>query len=114
MKEITVEAHPVLAKTDIYKIAIRKSKENVSKIINMVESVSNQFKFDVNKQDEDRAPLVNIANGAVLPNNMVNKLLAAKENGENEINEFVKQKIIENPNKYWEKISKVNTPILKL
>ena len=29
--------------------------------------------------------------------------------GENEINEFVKQKIIENPSKFWE-ISKVNTP----
>ena len=28
----------------------------------------------------------------------------------NEINEFVKQKIIENPSKFWEKISKVNTP----
>ena len=46
-----------------------------------MESVSNQFKFDVNKQDEDRAPLVNIANGAVLPNDMADKLLAAKENG---------------------------------
>ena len=41
---------------------------------------------------------------------MVDILLAAKENGENEINEFVKQKIIENPNKFWEKISKLNTP----
>ena len=28
----------------------------------------------------------------------------------NEINAFVKQRIIENPNKFWEKISKVNTP----
>ena len=76
----------------------------------MMESVSNSFKFDVNKHDEDRASLVNIASGAVLPNDMVDKLLAAKENGENEINEFVKQKIIENPNKFWEKISKLNTP----
>ena len=64
--------------------------------------------------DEDREPLVNMANGAVLPNGMADKLLAAKENGENENNEFVKQKIIENPNKYWEKISKVNTPIFEL
>ena len=46
--------------------------------------------------------------GAVLPNEMADKLLAARENGENEINEFVKQKIIENPSKFWEKISKVN------
>ena len=37
-------------------------------------------KFDVNKQDEDRASLVNIANGAVLPNEMADKLLAAREN----------------------------------
>ena len=41
---------------------------------------------------------------------MIDKLFAAKENGENEINEFVKQKIIENPNKVWEQISKLNTP----
>ena len=47
----------------------------------MMESVSNPLKFDVNKQDEDRALLVNIANGAVLPNDMTDKLLAAKENG---------------------------------
>ena len=40
---------------------------------------------------------------------MADKLLAARENGENEINEFVKQKIIENLSKFWEKISKVNT-----
>ena len=81
-----------------------------------MESVSNPLKFDVNKQDEDRALLVNIANGAVLPNDMADKLLAAKENREweNQINEFVKQEIIERPNKFWEKISKVNTPILKL
>ena len=51
--------------------------------------MSNSFKFDVNKQEEDRASLVNIANGAVLPNEMADKLLAARENGENEINEFV-------------------------
>ena len=75
-----------------------------------MKSVSNPFKFDVNKQDADRASLVNIANGAVLPNEMADKLLAAIENGENEINEFVKQKIIENPSKFWEKISKVSTP----
>ena len=72
--------------------------------------MSNPFKLDINKQDEDRASLVNIANGAVIPNDMADKLLAAKENRENEINEFVEQKIIENPNKFWEKISKVNTP----
>ena len=75
--------------------------------------MSNPFKFDVSKQDEDRASLVNIANGAVLPNEMVDKLLAAQENEENEINEFVEQKIIENPSKFWEKISKVNTPIFE-
>ena len=108
LKEITGEMHSILAKTDISKTAIRKSEENVSKIINMMESVSNPFKSDVNKQDEDRALLANTAYGAVLPNDMADKLLAAKENGENEINEFVKQKIIENPNKFWEKISKVN------
>ena len=110
LKEITGETHPILVKTDIFKTAFRKNEENVSKIINMMESLSNSFKFDVNKHDEDRASLVYIANGAVLPNYMVDKLLAAKENGENEINEFVKQKVIENPNKFWEKISKLNTP----
>ena len=110
MKETTGETHHILAKTDTSKTAIRKSEENVSKIINMIESVSNPFKFDVNKQDEDRAPPVNIANGTVLPNNMADKLLAAKKNGENETNVFVKQKITENPNTFWEKISKVNTP----
>ena len=78
----------------------------------MMESVSNLFKFDGNKQDEDRASLVNIANGAVLPNDMTDKLLAAKENWENKINEFVKQKkiLIENQRKFWKKISSVNTP----
>ena len=50
-----------------------------------MESVSDPFKFDVNKQEEDGAPLANISNGAVLPNDMADKLLAAKENGENEI-----------------------------
>ena len=59
--------HHSLAKTDISKTAIRKSKRNVSKIINITKSVSNPFKFDVNKQDEDRASLVNIADGAVSP-----------------------------------------------
>ena len=44
---------------------------------------------------------------------MADNLLAAKENGKNEINEFAKQKIIENPNKFWEKISKANTPTSK-
>ena len=107
LKEITGETHAILVKTDISKTAIRKSEGNVSKIINIMKSVSNPFKFDVNKQDEDRASL---ANGAVLPNEMADKLLAARENGENEINEFVKRKIIENPSKFWEKISKVNTP----
>ena len=110
LKEITCETHPILAKTDISKTAIRKSEGNVSKIINIMKSVSNPFKFDVNKQDEDRASLVNVANRAVLPNEMADKLLATRENGENEINELVKQKIIENPSKFWEKISKVNTP----
>ena len=110
LKEITGETHPILVKTDISKTSIWKSEGNVSKIINMMKSVSNLFKFDVNKQHEDRASLVNIANRAVLPNEMVDKLLAARENGENEINEFVKQKIIENPSKFWEKISNVNTP----
>ena len=43
----------------------------------------------------------------------MDKLLAAKENRENEINEFVKQKVIENPNKFWVMISKVNTPIFE-
>ena len=66
--------------------------------------------FDGNKQDEDRASLINIANRAVLPNDMTDKLLAAKENGENKINELVKQKKIENPRKFWKEISKVNTP----
>ena len=109
LKEITGEKHPILAKTDISKTSIKKSEGNVSKIINIMKCVSNPFKFDVSKQDEDRASLVNIANGAVLPNEMAGKLLATRENGENEINEFVKQKIIENPRKFWEKISKVNT-----
>ena len=113
LKEITGEMHYILAKTDISKTAIRKSEENVSKIINMMESVSNPFKSDVNKQDDDRALLTNTANGAVLPNDMADKLLAAKENGENEVNEFVKQKMIENPNKFWEKISKVNIPTVE-
>ena len=40
---------------------------------------------------------------------MADKLLAAREDGEDEINEFLKQKIIENLSKFWEKISKVNT-----
>ena len=93
LKEITVETIHIL--TDISKTAIRKSEGNVSKILNIMKSVSNPFKSDVNKQDEDRASLVNITNGAVLPKEMADKLLAAKENGENEINEFVKQKIIE-------------------
>ena len=44
---------------------------------------------------------------------MADKLLAARENGEKEINEFVKQKIIENLSKFWEKSSKVNTPTFK-
>ena len=61
LKEITGETHPILAKTDIFKTAIRKSEGNVSKILNMIKNVSNRFKFDVNKQDEDRASLVNIA-----------------------------------------------------
>ena len=104
LKEITGETHFILAKADISKTAIRKSKENVFKIINMMESV-------VNKQSEDRASLVNIANLAELPNDMADKLLAAKENGEKENNEFVEQKIIENPNKPWEKISKANTQL---
>ena len=30
--------------------------------------------------------------------------------GRTKFNEFVKQKVIENPSKFWEKISKVNTP----
>ena len=48
-----------------------------------MKSVSNPFKFKVNKQDEDRASLVNIANRAVLPpNEVADKLLAARENGE--------------------------------
>ena len=110
LKETTGETNPILVETDISKTAIRKSKENVSKIINMMEIVSNLFKFDVNKQEEDRTSLVNIANGAVLPNDMADKLLAAKENGENKINEFAEQKKIENPRKFWEKISKANTP----
>ena len=38
-----------------------------------MESVSNPFKFDVSKQDEDRASMVNFANGAVLPNDMADK-----------------------------------------
>ena len=108
LKEITSETYPILAKTDISKTAIRKSEGNVSEIMNIMESVSNPFKIDVNKQDDDRASLVNIANEAVLPNEMADKLLAARKNGENEINEFVKQKIVENPSKFWEKISKVN------
>ena len=107
---LTGETHHILAKTDISKTAIRKSEGKVSKIMNMMKGVSNSFKFDINKQDEDRASLVNIANGAILPNEMAGKLLAARENGENEINEYVKQKIIENPSMFWEKISKVNTP----
>ena len=110
MKEITGETHPILAKTDISKTAIRKREGNVSKIVNIMKSVSNPFKFDVNKQDEDKASPVDIAHGAVLPNEMADKLLAARENGENEINEFVEQKIIENPSKLWEKTSNVNTP----
>ena len=78
--------------------------------------MSNPFRFDVNKQDEDRASQVNIANGPVLPNDMADKLLAARENEDNEINEFVfvKQKIIENLNKFWEKISKLTLQLLKL
>ena len=109
LKEITGETNPILAKIDISKTTIRESEENVPKIINMMESLLNLFKFDGNKQDEDRASLVNIANGAVLPNDMTDKLLAAKENGENKMNEFVKQKKIENLRKFWKKISKVNT-----
>ena len=54
LKEITSEMHPILAETDISKTAIRKIEENVSKIINIMKSVSNSFKFNVNKQDEDR------------------------------------------------------------
>ena len=63
LKEITGETHLILDKTDISKTSIRKSEGNVSKIINIMKSVPNPFKFDVNKQDEDRASLVNIANG---------------------------------------------------
>ena len=79
----------------------------------MMESVSNSFKFDVNKHEEDRASLVNVANGAVFTNNMVDKRFAAKENGGKEITEFVKQKIIKNPNKFWEQIS-ITLQLLKL
>ena len=49
----------------------------------------------ISKQNENRASLVNIANLVELPNDMADKLLAAKENAENENNEFVEQKIIE-------------------
>ena len=55
LKEITSETHPILAKSDISKTAIRKSEGNVSKVINIMKSVANPFKFDVNKHDEDRA-----------------------------------------------------------
>ena len=81
LKEITGETHPILAKTHMPKTAIRKSEGNVSKILNIMKSVSNPFKFDVNKQDQDRASLVNIVNGTVLPNEMADKFLAARENG---------------------------------
>ena len=110
LKEITGETHPILAKTDISKITFRKSEENVSKIINMMESVSNSFKFDVNKMTRTEHHWLTLQMEQYYQTTWVDKLLAAKENGENEINEFVKQKIIENPNKFWEKISKLNTP----
>ena len=82
--------HHILAETDMSKTAIGKSEGNVSKIINVMKSVSNPFQFDVNKQEEDRVSLVGTANGVVVPNEMADKLLAARENGENKINEFVK------------------------
>ena len=50
-----------------------------------MKNVSNSFKFDVNKQDKDRASLVNNANGAVLPHEIADKLLAAKEKGETKL-----------------------------
>ena len=78
---ITGETRPIMAETDISKTAFGKNEENVSKIINMMESVSNSFKFDVNKHDEDRASLVNIANGAVLPTTWLINFLLPKRMG---------------------------------
>ena len=70
--------------------------------------------FDVSEHDEYRASLVHIANGAVLPNDMADKILAAKENGENELMSLSNKRKLKIRTSFGRRSQKLTLQLLKL
>ncbi|KAL9975370.1 hypothetical protein ACROYT_G012525 [Oculina patagonica] len=80
---------------------------DVQKVVAVIkESMVNPFKLAW--EDEEPAPLLNIATGVVMPPQTTDQLLFAKQTGAARVKEFVSKRLDSNATGFWEKISKAN------
>ena len=64
--------------------------------------------FDISEYEGEKMPLINIATGTVAPSEVTESLLTAKEQGENAMGEFVKDRLISGKKDFWNPLKKIN------
>lgn len=65
--------------------------------------------FDVTHYEGEKMPLINTATGTVAPTDVTESLLSAKEKGEQEMREFVDERLISGREDFWNPLKKINT-----
>ena len=56
--------------------------------------------------NDDVLPLINIVNGTVMPSHLAHQLINAAKEGEELLKKFVQDRVINNPESFWEPIKK--------
>ena len=64
--------------------------------------------FDLSWEDDEPAPLLNIATGVVMPPEQTDQLVGAKQTGAARVKEFVSKRLDSDAISFWEKITKAN------
>ena len=89
---------------------IIKSEERVRCVLEAADKVSDPFEFVEWLGRNKTRPLVNIVTGSVMDQDSADQLLNAFNKGKDLLEEFVKYKMIENLQQFWEPIKRVNLP----
>ena len=64
--------------------------------------------FDIGQYEGEKMPLINIATETVVPSEVSESLLSAKEQGEKAMGEFVQARLISDKKNFWDPLKKIN------
>ena len=100
------------AHKDLLISTITKSEKIVESIKSSIQRLDNNpFNSKLwSSANDDVLPLINIVNDTVMPSHLAHQLLNAAKEGEELLKKFVQDRVINNPESFWEPIKRVKLP----